>query len=349
MANTEIPSLREHLGAGQVIPALPLALDEDRAWSKRHQQALIRYYLESGAGGLAVGVHSTQFEIRDPEHGMFEPVLAFAAEVLDRFGDDGSPFARIAGICGKTEEAMKEARFARSMNYDAGLLSLAAMGDGDDDALMRHCREVAEVIPVIGFYLQPAIGGRSYSYDFWRAFAEIPNLVAIKIAPFDRYATLDVVRAVAESGREDLHLYTGNDDNIIADLLTPFSFNGKTQRIVGGLLGQWAVGTRRAVQLLRTIQGNPDEYTTGEWSGLNASLTDFNSAIFDPGNLFRGCLSGMNEMLREDGLVPSNRCLSEHERLSSGQAEELQRVRDAYPEWQDSRFIADNLERWLSE
>lgn len=349
MANTEISSLREHLGAGQVVPALPLALNEDRRWSKRHQQALIRYYLESGAGGLAVGVHSTQFEIRDPEHALFEAVLEFAAEVLDRFGDGGSTFARIAGICGKTDQAMKEVSFARAMNYDAGLLGLAAMGDADDDELIRHCREVAEVIPVIGFYLQPAIGGRNYSYDFWRAFAEIPNVVAIKIAPFDRYATLDVVRAVADSGREDLHLYTGNDDNIIADLLAPFSFNGKSQRIVGGLLGQWAVGTRRAVQLLKTIQENPDDYTTGEWLALNASLTDLNSALFDPGNHFQGCLSGMNEMLRQDGLVPSNVCLSEHEKLSSGQAEELQRVRDAYPEWQDSEFITANLERWLSE
>lgn len=235
------------------------------------------------------------------------------------------------------------------MNFDAGLLSLAAMGDADDETLIRHCREVAEVIPVIGFYLQPAIGGRSYSYDFWRAFAKIPEVVAIKIAPFDRYATVDVVRAVTDSGRKDLHLYTGNDDNIIADLLTQFSFNGSNRRIVGGLLGQWAVGTRRAVNLLKTIQKNPDAHTASEWASLNASLTDFNSAIFDPRNHFHGCLSGMNDMLRQDGLVLSNVCLSEHEELSPGQADELQRVREAYPEWQDTDFIAANLGRWLEE
>lgn len=347
--------LRSHLAAGQVIPAMPLALHEDRTWSQRHQRALVRYYLEAGAGGLAVGVHSTQFEIREPEHALFRPVLEFCSREIDRFLPSGRPFAKIAGICGGTGQAATEAAFARECGYHAGLLSLAALPEATDAELVEHCRAVAEEIPLVGFYLQAAIGGRSYSLEFWREFAKIDKVVAIKMAPFDRYATLDVVRAVAESGREDIALYTGNDDNIIHDLLTPFPVPAAggggeetgTRRIVGGLLGQWAIGTKRAVELLDRIRSG--EGDASEWARRNAGLTDFNSAIFDPAHGFAGCLSGMNEMLRRDGLVPSRACLEESERLSPGQAEELDRVTAAYPEWSDSAFIRENLERWLEE
>lgn len=347
MENTELLHLRSHLSAGQVIPALPLALCEDRTWSERHQRALIRYYLDAGAGGLAVGVHSTQFEIRDPNHQLFEPVLKLASGEIDRYRDSAATFAKIAGVCGKTEQAVSEATFALEHRYDAVLLSLSALREESDDGLLRHCERIADILPVIGFYLQPAIGGRSYSFDFWRRFVEIENVLAIKVAPFDRYATLDVARALGESGRNDISLYTGNDDNIIHDLLTRFPYGPEGVSFSGGLLGQWAVGTQKAVQLLEEIQSGTG--TATGWSKRNAELTDLNSAIFDPGNGFSGCLSGMNEMLRRDGLVPSHACLKPSEALSPGQKEELDRVSAAYPHWLDTGFIAANRERWLSE
>lgn len=338
-------SLRRHLSEGQVIPAMPLALNEDRSWSSKHQRALIRYYLEANAGGLAVGVHTTQFEIRDPKHGLFDPLLEFCASEIRSHADTKKPFAMISGVCGETKQAVSEAARARQLGYDAGLLSLSALGKSSDEQLIAHCREVATIVPLIGFYLQPGIGGRTYSYRFWREFAEIENVVAIKIAPFNRYATLEVVRAVAESGRSDIALYTGNDDNIIHDLITPFPWGNPHRRIVGGLLGQWSVGTRKAVALLDEIKKN--ERGAAEWAALNAGLTDFNSAIFDPANGFAGCIAGINEMLRRDGLLPSRNCLHPHENLSSGQEAELDRVSRAYPEWLDSAFIAENLNRWL--
>lgn len=345
MATTDTSALRSHLAEGQVIPAMPLALDENRGWDRKYQRALVRYYLDAGAGGLAVGVHSTQFEIREPEHALFEPILKFCSEEIEAHLSEGRTFARIAGICGTTEQAVREASFAKDCGYHAGLLSLAAMGKADDAALIEHCRRIAEIIPIIGFYLQPAIGGRSYGYSFWHAFAEIENVVAIKIAPFDRYATLEVIRAVVDSGRQNIALYTGNDDSIIHDLITSFPFGESGIRIAGGLLGQWAVGTRKAVELLREIKIGGG--SVAKWSSRNASLTDFNSAIFDPVHNFSGCLSGINEMLRRDGLLPSRLCLTESEDLSPGQAKELDRVSKAYPEWQDSEFIRANLDRWL--
>jgi hypothetical protein len=339
-------SLRRHLGAGQVIPAMPLALEADRTWSTRHQRALIRYYLEAGAGGLAVGVHTTQFEIRAPEHGLFEPVLRFSAEEVRRHLAPERPFALIAGVCGKTAQAVAEASLARELGYDAALLSLTALGGASDEELIGHCHSIGEILPLVGFYLQPAIGGRRYGYEFWRAFAEIESVVAIKIAPFDRYATLDVVRAVAESGRDDIALYTGNDDHIIGDLITPFPWGDPPSRIVGGLLGQWAVGTRRAVTLLESIQ--TEERSAAEWSALDASLTDLNAALFDPAHRFAGCIAGIQEMLRRDGLVPSRACLDPDEDLSPGQAAEIDRVLTAYSDWLDREYIAANLDRWLA-
>ncbi|MCG8603060.1 MAG: dihydrodipicolinate synthase family protein [Verrucomicrobiales bacterium] len=345
MANTDIESLRNHLAKGLIIPAMPLALDENRSWDRRYQRALVRYYVEAGAGGIAVGVHSTQFEIREPEHALFEPVLEFCAEAIDATLPDSCPFVRIAGVCGNTEQASREADFAVQHGYDAALLSLSALAQAGDGELIRHCETIGETVPLIGFYLQPTIGGRSYGYSFWRRFVEIPSVVAIKVAPFDRYATLDVVRALADSGREDVFLYTGNDDNIIHDLLSTFSFGGKELRFVGGLLGQWAVGTKQAVSLLEQIKSGGG--TVEEWTRKNAALTDLNGAIFDPANGFRGCLSGMNEMLRRDGLLPTNLCLAPSERLSPGQAEELDRVSAVYPDLLDRDFIADNIDRWL--
>ncbi len=347
MENIEAINLRKHLVKGQVIPAVPLALEEDGTWSQKYQRALLRYYLESGAGGLAIGVHTTQFEIRDPEHKLFEPVLEFCSAEIDRHRDSRNTFAKIAGICGKTRDAKKEANFAMKHGYNAGLLSLAAFEGASDKVMITHCKKVAEVIPLIGFYLQAAIGGRKYSYAFWKEFVKIENVVAIKIAPFNRYGTLDVIRAVAESGRDDIILYTGNDDNIIHDLLTPFQFGETTLRIMGGLLGQWAIGTKSAQETMRKIRTGGG--ATGEWARQNAELTDFNSAIFDAANDFAGCIPGINEMLRREGLLPSNRCLNPKLVLSPGQKEEIDRVSQAYRVLQDTPFIEQNIERWLED
>ncbi|MBU6178481.1 MAG: dihydrodipicolinate synthase family protein [Verrucomicrobia bacterium] len=346
MPHSSRSELLRHLGEGQVIPALPLALDADRTWSPRHQRALVRYYVESGAGGLAVGVHTTQFEIRDPSHALFEPVLRCGAEEVRRLTGGTVPFTLIAGVCGSTGQALAEADLARRLGYDAALLSLSALRDASDAELLEHCRRIGEVLPLVGFYLQRTIGGRDYGIDFWRGFARLEAAVAVKIAPFNRYATLDVVRAIAESGRDDLALYTGNDDNILHDLLTPFPWGSPPRRIVGGLLGQWAVGTRSAVALLSEVRQNAR--SAGEWAALNARLTDFNAALFDPSHQFAGCIAGIQEWLRRQGLLPSRACLDPHETLSPGQAEEIDRVMKDYPDWQDEAFISANLERWLA-
>lgn len=343
----DVQSLRQHLLAGQVIPAMPLALNEDRSWSQKYQRALVRYYIDAGAGGLAVGVHTTQFEIREPQYGLFEPVLSFCAEEVRRHLSPDRHFALVAGACGPTAQAIAETELARSLGYDAVLLSLSALRDASDAELIAHCREVGKILPLIGFYLQRTIGGRDYGYRFWREFAEIESVVAIKMAPFDRYATLDVIRAVADSGREDLALYTGNDDHIIHDLTTPFPFGESPRRIVGGLLGQWAVGTKRAVALLEDAHKATLDAAT--WAMRDATLTDFNASLFDPAHRFAGCIAGIQEHLRRDGLLPSRACLNPKEDLSPGQSEEIDRTIAAYPEWQDSAFIAKNLEHWLAD
>ncbi|HQZ68579.1 MAG TPA: dihydrodipicolinate synthase family protein [Planctomycetaceae bacterium] len=343
-----MPKWRDHLNAGQVIPACPLALNEDGSWSEIHQRALIRYYVEAGAGGLAVGVHSTQFAIREPRHGLFRPLLKNVSQWLSDCLPADSPFVRIAGVCGDNAQAISEAEFAVEQGYHAGLLSLTALRDASEDQLIQHCHAVSGVIPIIGFYLQPAVGGRVLSYSFWRRLAEIDRVVAIKMAPFNRYQTWDVVRAVIDSNRDDLTLYTGNDDNIIVDLLTPFVWQGKTRFIVGGLLGQWGVWTQRAVHMLREIQAIRSATSIPiEWLSRAASLTDANAAIFDASNEFAGCIPGINEVLRRQGLLPGNRCLNVVEILSGGQAEELDRVIAAYPELTDDFFVKENLPRWL--
>ncbi|MEX2187186.1 MAG: dihydrodipicolinate synthase family protein [Pirellulales bacterium] len=345
--------VRELLQRGTVIPACPLALTERRSFDERRQRALLRYYVAAGAGGIAVGVHTTQFAIRDPSIGLFEPVLALAAEELRR---SDRPLVRIAGVCGATEPALAEAEIARGLGYHAALLSLAALADADDDALVRHCRAIAEVVPLVGFYLQREVGGRVLSYAFWRQFLEIDNVVAIKIAPFNRYQTLDVVRAAADSGRRDVALYTGNDDQIVLDLLTPFRFrrdaldaSAVALRIVGGLLGHWAVWTRRAVELLeecRAATHNGDN-VSAELFRRAVEVTDCNAAFFDAANNYRGCIAGLHEVLRRQGLLAGTWCLDPSETLSPGQTAEIDRVYRAYPHLNDDTFVAEYREQWL--
>jgi dihydrodipicolinate synthase/N-acetylneuraminate lyase len=340
-----VPSVQEHLRDGQVIPAHPLALTADRKLDERRQRGLTRYYVDAGAGGVAVGVHTTQFAIRDPAIGLYRPVLELAMdEARTCIARDPRPFAMIAGVCGHTAQARTEAEIAVALGYDAGLLSLGEWRTESEAELIDHCRVIAEVIPLFGFYLQPAVGGRVLSYRFWREFAEIPNVWAIKIAPFNRYQTIDVVRAVVEAGRDDIALYTGNDDNIVADLLTPFpvSTGGTTvvRWIDGGLLGQWAVWTRAAVAMFAALKV---ARVTGDFEpsvlAYGAALTDANGAVFDVRHSFAGCIPGIHEVLRRDGLLDGVWCLNPHETLSPGQADEITRVEASYPEVTDAGLI----------
>lgn len=342
--------IKRLLFEGTVIPAHPLALKRELQLDEQKQRGLTRYYMASGAGGVAVGVHTTQFEIRDPEVNLFEKVLAIAADEVDKAALK-RPFIKVAGICGLTGQALKEAEIAVNLGYDLGLVSMAAFKTQPEAEIIEYVKKVAEVIPVFGFYLQAAIGGRVYSYDFWQQFAEIPNVWAIKVAAFNRYQTLDVVRAVAHSGRRDeIALYTGNDDNIVADLLTPYRFEieGKTieKRFVGGLLGHWAVWTEKAVELLVTVK---QTLATGyadaaSMLATNIAVTDMNAAIFDPANAFHGCITGVHEVLRRQGLMDGIWTLNPKETLSPGQFEEITRVIDAYPQLVDDAFVARFLE-----
>ena len=367
------PRIRQILQQGIVIPAHPLALDAHRRLDVRRQRALSRYYIAAGAGGLAIGVHTTQFAIRDPAIGLFHPVLTIAAEEMARAdASRPQPLVRIAGLCGQTAQATAEAELIGGLGYHAGLLSLAAMRQSDDDQLIAHCRAVAEIIPLVSFYLQPAVGGRILSYRFWRRFAEIENVVAVKIAPFNRYQTIDTIRAIAESGRDDIALYTGNDDNIVVDLLTPYRFTlgGRTveRRIVGGLLGHWAVWTRRAVEFLHechhlVADGGLSRFLRQDATkmGLSPSghtipaemlrraieITDANAAFFDAANGFAGCIAGLHEILRRQGLFDGIWCLNPRESLSLGQMEEIDRVHAAYPHLNDDRFVAEHRDQWL--
>ncbi|MBT5832874.1 MAG: dihydrodipicolinate synthase family protein [Candidatus Latescibacteria bacterium] len=352
MSNQLSSGVEKALKQGQVIPAHPLALTAQRQLDERRQRALARYYIDSGAGGLAVGVHTTQFEIRDPEWDLYEPVLALAAEEMAaRASDD---FIRVAGVVGNTQQAVAEAELAVSLGYHAGLLSLRAFADGSIDDMITHCRAVADVIPVIGFYLQPAVGGRVLPFDFWRRFAEIDNVVAIKMAPFNRYQTLDVIRGVVEAGRvDDIVLYTGKDDNIVMDLLTAHQFMYKEQpvsaRIVGGLLGHWAVWTKGAVDLLRECQNISQADGAIPQAMLTRAIevTDCNAAFFDVANAFHGCIAGVHDVLRRQGLLDGIWCLNPNEGLSPGQFEEIDRVYAAYPHLNDDVFVAEHLDDWL--
>jgi len=349
-----MPSTREHLRAGVVIPAHPLALTAQRTLDEERQRALTRYYVDAGAGGIAVGVHTTQFAIRDSRYGLYRPVLELAAETATEAiaRTPGRAFVKVAGVCGHTAQAISEAQIASALGYDIGLLSLGDWQRENERELLLHCREVGEVMPLFGFYLQPAVGGRVLSYAFWRELAELPNVWAIKIAPFNRYQTIDVVRAVADAGRDDIALYTGNDDNIVVDLLTPFSVTIRGEPAVrwfdGGLLGQWACWTRSAVQLLERAKAQRAAGSLdAAWLTEAAALTDANGAVFDVAHAFRGCIPGIHEVLRRQGLLRGTWCLDPHEQLSPGQAEEIDRVCRTYPGLDDDAFVAEHLSRWL--
>ena len=332
---------------GAVIPASPLALTKERKWDERRQRGLWRYYAASGAGGIAIGVHTTQFAIRDV--GLYQPLLAFASETFTQLDTmHERTFFRIAGICGKTSKAVAEATLARDTGFHAGLLSLAAMQGANLDDLEAHCRAVGEIIPLIGFYLQPAVGGGLLPFAFWWRFVEIPSVLAIKVAPFNRYQTIDVMRAVAESGRDDIVLYTGNDDAIVSDLITPYVFEGKTLRFAGGLLGHWSVWTQRAVALHEACRAAAESGVVPTTLLQHAiEVTDSNAAFFDAANGFAGCIAGLHEVLRRQGLLEGLWCLDPNERLSPGQADEIDRVYRAYPHLNDDAFVAEHRDAWL--
>jgi hypothetical protein len=356
MANTSLPdTVSQSIRRGIAIPASPLALNSQRKLDERRQRGLFRYYFAAGVGGVAVGVHTTQFAIRDPKIGLFAPLLALAREEFDR-ADQGRtvPLVRIGGVCGETGQATAEATLLREEGFHAGLLSLGAMRNADEAELVAHCASVSEIIPLVGFYLQSAVGGRLLSYRFWRQFAEIPNVVAIKIAPFNRYQTIDVIRAIADAGRDDIALYTGNDDTIVLDLLTPYRFGSPdrpvTRHIVGGLLGHWSVWTKRAVELLQECHT-----AVAAGQGANTALltrsievTDSNAAFFDAPNGFAGCIAGLHEVLRRQGLLEGIWCLDPEEGLSPGQREEIDRVYREYPHLNDDAFVCEHRDKWLS-
>ncbi len=344
--NTEIEDL---LHGGTVIPAHPLVLDENRTLDEERQRRLTRYYIASGAGGVAVGVHTTQFEIRKPEVNLLGTLLRLAAEEIDR-AELSYPFIKVAGIVGPTPNAIKEAELALNYGYNLGLVSLGGLGNYSEADLIGHVRTIAEIIPVFGFYLQPAVGGRILSFNFWRQFVEIPNVHAIKVAAFNRYQTIDVVRAVCNSQRrKQIALYTGNDDNIVADLLTPYRFSVQgrpvEKRFVGGLLGHWAVWTKKATELLVAIK----ECIAHNYEGMHHLLasgigvTDMNEVIFDARNSFHGCIPGIHEVLRRQGLVEGRWCLNPKEELSTGQMEEIDRIYKQYPEFTDDEFVQQFL------
>jgi dihydrodipicolinate synthase/N-acetylneuraminate lyase len=366
------PELAQLLRQGVVIPAHPLALTSDLKMDERRQRGLTRYYCAAGVGGVAVGVHTTQFEIHAPETGLLEPVLELASETVDEsLRAHPRPFVKIAGLVGPTHQVLHEAGLALEHGYHAGLLSLAALRNAFDEEMVAHVAAAAEVIPIVGFYLQPAVGGRILPYSFWRRMVEIENVVAIKIAPFNRYQTIDVVRAVAEAGRGgEIALYTGNDDNIVPDLITDFDLihqpvhspshalsgraNGSNSavapvRFVGGLLGQWAVWTEQVVNMLETIQQQRAEGRLDyrHWLTYGAQLTDANAAIFDVMYNFRGCIPGIHWVLQRQGLMTGTRTLNPHEQLSPGQVEEIERVYAAYPHLNDDEFVAAHLDEWL--
>ena len=358
MATTDLSGLLPELVSqvlrkGAVIPAHPLALNAQRQLDPRRQRALSRYYLDAGAGGLAVGVHTTQFAIR--ENGMYAPVLEMAMQTAQDWTPLGGsrPLVMIAGVAGPTSQACAEAATAKAMGYHAGLLSLAALRGANEADILAHCRAVAQVIPLVGFYLQPAVGGVVLSAAFWEAFARIEQVVAIKMAPFNRYRTLDVIHGVvAAQAEERITLYTGNDDHIVLDLVTPFHVKRGTEtvqvRIRGGLLGHWSVWTQKAVEQLKRCQ---EEAALGQISAdllaLDSKVTDCNSALFDVAHEFAGCIAGCHEVLRRQGLLDGIWCLDPREALSAGQAEELTRVSQAYPDLIDDNFVKRHLARWL--
>ncbi|WP_243355006.1 dihydrodipicolinate synthase family protein [Bacillus litorisediminis] len=344
-------AIKKKLFEGTVIPAHPLALTNERKLDERGQRALTRYYIDAGVGGVAVGVHTTQFEIRDPRFNLFEKVLEIAIEEIKKA--NVPDFIKVAGICGPAEQAIKEAAFAKSIGYDLGLLSMGGLQELTESQLIERTEKIAEIIPVFGFYLQPSVGGRVLSYDFWKQLADIPNVYAIKIAPFNRYQTLDVVRAVAHSDRRDeIALYTGNDDNIVNDLLTTFRVRVGDhlveKRIAGGLLGHWSVWTKRVVELFEEIKAvREQDYIPSKLLTVGQEITDANGAFFDAKHQFKGSIAGINEVLTRQGILQGNWCLLESEQLSPGQKEEIDRIYAEYPHLHDDEFVKARLDNWL--
>lgn len=338
------------LQKGGVIPAMPLVLDENRRFDEAGQRRLIRYYLEAGADGIAAAVHTTQFEIRLPEHDMLETVLYVAAEEMKAYEErTGRAIVRIAGVCGPTEQAVREAQLAKKLGFDTVLVSPGGLKDKDEKYLIERTSSIAEVMPVVGFYLQPAVGGRVFSYEYWARLCAIENVAAIKCAAFNRYLTIDVARAIACSGRE-IALYTGNDDSIATDLMTKFCFDTPEGRkevsCVGGLLGHWAVWTHTAVEYFRKIREAAEKGVfDAELLTLAAQITDANAAFFDTRNNFAGCIAGVHEVLRRQGLMKGIWCLKPEETLSLGQSEEIDRIYAMYPSLNDDAFVREFLER----
>jgi len=335
---------RARLAKGAAIPAHPLALTSTRKLDESHQRALSRYYSAAGADGVAVGVHSTQFEIRDSKYGLYRPVLELAAETLAE-----REMIMVAGVCGSTPQAIAEARTASDLGYHCALLSLTALREARIDDLLAHVKAVGDVLPIVGFYLQPAVGGRILPYAFWREFARIDSVIAIKIAPFNRYATQDVLRGVIDSGRSsEITLYTGNDDHIVLDLLSPFAYRGEMIEMKGGLLGHWAVWTKSAVEMHRAIRkaSGQSEFDR-DWLIRATEVTDMNAAIFDVANNFHGCIAGIHEVLRRQGLMAGRWCLNPSEDLSPGQMDEIDRVVQAYPHLVDDEFVKEHLDSWM--
>jgi dihydrodipicolinate synthase/N-acetylneuraminate lyase len=354
MGNPLKPEIHTALKEGLVIPAHPLALNASRKLDEERQRGLTKYYMAAGAGGVAVGVHTTQFEIRDAKYNLYQKVLELAIDEVKKAKLE-RPFVTIAGICGDTVQALGEARLAKELGYDMGLVSMGGLSGWSEHELINRMEAITQIISVFGFYLQPSVGGRILSYDFWKAVAEIPGVMAIKMAPFNRYQTLDVVRAVAHSSRsEEIALYTGNDENIINDLLTTYHFmvdgNKVSKRIVGGLLGQWAVWTKKAVELLQEIKqvredDNPKHVL--ELLSRNVEMTDVNAALFDPSHDFAGCIPGIHEILRRQGILEGRWCLNPNEELSPGQLEEIDRVYRDYPHLNDDDFVSNNRTNWF--
>lgn len=358
MKRSDLPqAILDLVRRGTVIPAAPLALNAERKFDERRQRALIRYYLDAGVGGVAVGMHFTQFEIRNPGIDLFEPVLRICSEEIDRYVQkNGRPIVKIAGINGLTASAIKQAEMARKLGYHFSIVSMATLRGALEQEMIYHVSELSKVMPLFGFYLLTGVGGIKLPYTFWRELVEIENVVGIKIAPFDRYGTVDVARALADSGREnEITLYTGNDDSIVYDFITPYRFStnssARTVRIRGGLLGQWGCWTKRAVELherlLRVIDQR--EPVTTELLTLSAQITDANAAIFDPAHNYAGSIPGVNEILRRQGLLEGNWTLKRDEVLSPGQHEEIERVCQAYPHLTDDDFVRENLNRWLND
>ena len=348
------PEIKSLLHKGAVIPAHPLALNEDRRLNESRQRLLTRYYMASGAGGIAIGVHTTQFKIRDPKINLYQKVLQLAIEEIEN-ADLDRPFIKVGGVSGDTEQAVYEAQICAELGYDIVLVSTNGLGNWSEAALLDRAAKIAQIIPVFGFYLQPAVGGRVLSFDFWKAFSEIKNLHAIKMAPFNRYQTLEVVRAVCASSRcDEIALYTGNDDNIVVDLLTTYNVKVGNKfikkDIVGGLLGHWAVWTQKAVTLLNRVHAikKSGSDITQEIMTLNVEVTDANAAFFDAANNFQGCIAGLHEVLRRQGILTGIWCLDENETLSAGQYQEIDRVYRDYPDLNDDSFVRMNLNEWMS-